>query len=140
MTNPFDDLDMTLGEKRKAGLEVIAKILPPQVAGQTRKAAEGKAFGDYMGELALRNVFSEIWARPGLDLRARSLLTLGILIALRATDELRIHIAVALRNGCTVTEIEEAIYHATAYAGFPAANAARAVAAEVVAGLPPEAQ
>ena len=58
------------------------------------------------------------------------------MIALRATEELRIHIAVALRNGCTVTEIEEAIYHATVYAGFPAANAARAVAAEVVANQP----
>ena len=85
-----------------------------------------------MSELALRNVFAEIWTRPALDLRARSLVTLGILIALRAEGELRFHIGIALNNGVSVAEIEEVLYQASAYAGFPAANTARAIADEVL--------
>jgi 4-carboxymuconolactone decarboxylase len=63
-----------------------------------------------------------------------SLVTLGALIAVRATDELRFHMPIALRNGLTVEEIEEVVYHLTGYAGFPAANAARGIGREV---LPP---
>jgi 4-carboxymuconolactone decarboxylase len=81
-----------------------------------------------MTDIAMDNVFARLWVRPGLDLRARSLLTLGILIALRAYEELEVHFPIALKNGCTIEEIEEVIYHSTAYAGFPAANLARRAA------------
>ncbi|MEZ0341723.1 carboxymuconolactone decarboxylase family protein, partial [Mycobacterium sp. pV006] len=64
----------------------------------------------------------------------RSLVTLGILIALRATDELKFHVTIARNNGLTDDEIAEVIYHATGYAGFPAANAACKVAREVIEG------
>jgi 4-carboxymuconolactone decarboxylase len=84
--------------------------------------------------LSLDNVFGSLWTRPGLGRRERSLVTLGALIAMRATDELRFHMPIALRNGVTVEEIEEVVYHLTGYAGFPAANAARAIGREV---LPP---
>jgi 4-carboxymuconolactone decarboxylase len=57
---------------------------------------------------------------------------MGMLIALRQTDELKVHVKGAIRNGCTVQEIEETIYHATAYAGFPAAVQAAAAATEVL--------
>jgi 4-carboxymuconolactone decarboxylase len=139
--NPADP-NLTEAEKRQIGLEVVAKFLPPEVVHGMDKAVENTGFASYMSELALKNVFSEIWARPGLDFRSRSLVTLGILIALRATDELRFHVAIALRNGCTVEEIEEVLYHSSAYAGFPAANSARAVAAEVIdkAWLKPDSQ
>jgi 4-carboxymuconolactone decarboxylase len=53
---------------------------------------------------------------------------------MRAKDELRFHMPIALRNGLTIEEIEEVVYHLTAYAGYPAANAARAIGREV---LPP---
>ncbi len=85
-------------------------------------------FAAEMGRLAFENVFSQLWVRPGLDLRSRSLLTLGILIALRAHDELMVHVPIALANGVTLKELEEVLYHSTAYAGFPAANSARRVA------------
>ena len=83
-----------------------------------------------MGQLSMDNVFARLWVRDGLDLRARSLLTLGILIALRAHEELKVHFPIALKNGCTIQELEEVIYHATAYAGFPAANTAHRAARE----------
>ena len=134
--NPSDP-SLTETEKRRIGLEVVAKFLPPEAVQGMDKAVDGTGFASFMSELALRNVFSEIWARPGLDFRSRSLVTLGILIALRATEELRFHVAIALKNGVTVQEIEEVLYHASAYAGFPAANSARVIAAEMIgkAGL-----
>lgn len=93
------------------------------------------AHGDFateIGEIAFNNIFSGLWVRPQLDLRARSLVTLGILIALRYDTELRVHTIAALRNGCTVQELEEVIYHASAYAGYPAANTARRIIIETL--------
>jgi len=74
--------------------------------------------------LAVDFVFGSIWTRPGLDRKQRSLVTLGILIALRRTEEFKNHVQIGLKNGLTVAEIEEALIQATAYAGFPAAYAA----------------
>lgn len=118
-------------DRRQAGLDVVAKMLSPEVANALDGAANSPEFGAFIGELALRNVFSELWTRPGLDLRSRSLVTLGILIALRASDELEVHLLTALRNGLSLSEIEEVIYHASGYAGFPAANSARTAALAV---------
>jgi 4-carboxymuconolactone decarboxylase len=77
-------------------------------------------------------VFDKLWSRPGLDLRARSLVTLGILIALGQLDELKLHVVAALRNGCTIKELDEALLHSTAYAGFPRASQATAAAADAL--------
>ncbi|MBA3054549.1 MAG: carboxymuconolactone decarboxylase [Sphingomonadales bacterium] len=88
----------------------------------------GAAFAPETGAIAFENIFARLWVRPGLDQRARSLLTLGILIGLRAEDELQIHMMVALANGVTMQELEEVVYHASGYAGFPAANVARRAA------------
>ena len=64
--------------------------------------------------------------------RDRSLVALGILIALRATDQLRLHVRIARNNGLTEDEIAEVIYHASGHAGFPAANTACRIAREVL--------
>ena len=85
-----------------------------------------------IAEISMDSVFGKLWVREGLDLRARSLVTLGILIALHARDELKVHFPIALKNGCTLKELEEVIYHSTAYAGFPAANIARRAAIETL--------
>ena len=85
-----------------------------------------------ISEISMDSVFAKLWTREGLDLRARSLVTLGMLIAQHARDELKVHFPIALKNGCTLKELEEVIYHATAYAGFPAANVARRAALETL--------
>jgi 4-carboxymuconolactone decarboxylase len=84
-------------------------------------------------DLITRYAWGEIWARPGLDRRTRSCITLGILAALRAEGELALHIRAALRNGLTPAEIKEVLLHVAVYAGVPAANAAFTVAAPIVA-------
>jgi 4-carboxymuconolactone decarboxylase len=66
--------------------------------------------------------------REGLDRRARSLVTLGVLVALRAHDELAVHVRAAVRNGLRPDEISEVLLHTAVYAGMPAALAALRVA------------
>ena len=85
-----------------------------------------------INDIAMDNVFGRLWGREGLSRRDRSLVTLGILIALRATDELKFHVQIARNNGLTEDEIAEVIYHASGYAGFPAANTACKIAREAL--------
>jgi 4-carboxymuconolactone decarboxylase len=73
-----------------------------------------------------------VWARPGLDRRSRSMVTLTSLIALGHHDELALHLRGALRNGLTREEIKEVLLQAAVYCGVPAANAAFRVAQRVL--------
>jgi 4-carboxymuconolactone decarboxylase len=82
--------------------------------------------------------WEQVWSRPGLDLRTRSCLTLGILAALRSEHELGLHVEAAIRLGVTPAEIQEVLLHTAVYAGAPAANAAFAVAQRVLARLSQE--
>lgn len=80
-----------------------------------------------------RYAWGEIWARPGLDRKTRSCITLAALVALGKLEELEMHIRAALRNGLTADEIKEVLLHSAIYCGLPAANAAFAVAQRVLA-------
>jgi 4-carboxymuconolactone decarboxylase len=115
---------------REAGLRLVRELIPAAVVDFDRDF-DHDDFGTELSELALVNVFGRLWTRDGLDRRSRSLVTLGMLIALGASEELRIHFAVARRNGLTREELEEVVYHATGYAGFPRATAAYRIAREV---------
>ena len=79
-------------------------------------------------DLITRYAWGEIWARPGLDRRTRSCMTLVALVALNRMDELAMHVRAARRNGLTPDEIKEVLMHCAVYCGVPAANAAFAVA------------
>ncbi|MFC8178846.1 carboxymuconolactone decarboxylase family protein [Rhodococcus sp. NPDC057297] len=76
-------------------------------------------------------VWGGVWTRSGLDYRSRSLLNLGILIALRAHDELAGHVRGALRNGLSRHEISETVIHTAGYCGAPAALAAMRIVQKV---------
>ena len=84
-----------------------------------------------------RYAWGEIWARPGLDRRARSCITLTALVALGRFDELGMHIRAARRNGLTLDEIKEVLLQTAVYCGVPAANAAFAAAQRVLEGEAP---
>lgn len=66
-------------------------------------------------------VGGRIWTREGIDLKTRSLCSIGILAALGRNNALKLNLQMALRNGCSVAEICEALFQVAAYAGFPAA-------------------
>jgi len=75
-----------------------------------------------------------LWGRTEqLDRRTRSCITIALLTALRAEQELALHVRAGLRNGLTPAEIAEVIMHTAAYAGIPASNSAMKVAKEIVA-------
>ena len=82
--------------------------------------------------LVTRYAWGEIWARPGLDRRTRSCITLTALVALGRDDELALHVRAAVRNGLTPDEIKEVLLQTAIYCGVPSANAAFAIAQGVL--------
>ena len=95
---------------------------------QERTTGFTRPFQDFI----TRYAWGEVWSRPGLDRRARSMITLAALTAVRAEGELELHVRAALRNGLTPEEIAEVLLHTAVYAGVPAANAAFAIAQRVL--------
>ena len=87
----------------------------------------------YLGQVRDTYVYGDIWERPNLTKRDRSMITVAVNQALYATNELRLHMGRALDNGVTQTEISEIIAHVLWYSGFPTGVNAARVAAEVFA-------
>jgi 4-carboxymuconolactone decarboxylase len=90
-------------------------------------------------ELITRYAWGEIWTRPGLDRKTRSLLTIAILASLGRSEELRLHVRATRNTGATRDEVREALLQVAVYAGVPAANSAFAQAAAVYRELDEEA-
>jgi 4-carboxymuconolactone decarboxylase len=84
-----------------------------------------------LAELSANVLFGDVWERPGLSKRDRSLITVATLVALYRTDQLRGHIRRALDNGVTKEEIGEVITHMAFYSGWPTAANAVQVAKQV---------
>lgn len=84
-----------------------------------------------LADLTDKVLYGDIWERPGLSKRDRSLITVAALIAMNRPDQLRSHIALALTNGVTKDEISETITQMAFYAGWPNAVTAVAVAKDV---------
>ncbi|OIR00510.1 carboxymuconolactone decarboxylase family protein [mine drainage metagenome] len=86
-----------------------------------------KAYGDIspaLADLSDRVLFGEVWKRPGLSKRDRSLITVASLVALYRHNELPFHVRYALENGVTREELVELVTHLAFYGGWPVANSA----------------
>jgi 4-carboxymuconolactone decarboxylase len=90
-----------------------------------------EAFQDFI----TRYAWGDVWARPGLDRRTRSIVTLAALTALGAENEIAMHVRAAVGNGLTPAEISEVLLHTAVYSGLPKANAAFAIAQKVLAEM-----
>jgi 4-carboxymuconolactone decarboxylase len=90
------------------------------------------AFTEDFQELITHYAWGEIWARPGLDRRMRSAITLTALVAHGHWEELALHVRAARRNGLADDEIKEVLLQCAIYCGVPAANRAFAVAQRVL--------
>jgi len=120
-------------------LAVLGTLLSGPSAAQQPAAPVGAYdAAPYLGEIRNSVLYGDIWERPQLSPRDRSLITVAVNQALYATNELRIHMGRALDNGVTQAEISELIAHVLWYSGFPTGVNAARVAAEVFAerGLP----
>jgi len=113
-----------------AGLRVRREVLGD--GHVDRALAHATPFSARFQEFITRAAWGDVWARPGLERRDRSLVTLAALVATRAEAELAMHVRAAVRNGLTPDEIGEAILHTALYAGLPAANAAFRIAEQVL--------
>jgi 4-carboxymuconolactone decarboxylase len=104
------------------------------MAGTKEPSAAQKLFGDFdpkLAELSDNVLYADVWERPGLSKRDRSLITVAALIALNRPEQLRAHLQLARKNGVTKDEVVEVITQLAFYAGWPNAINAIAVAKEV---------
>jgi 4-carboxymuconolactone decarboxylase len=113
------------------GMRVRREVLGDE---HVDRAVEGTTeFTSDFQDLITRYAWGEIWARPGLDRKTRSAITLTALVALNHHEELAMHVRAALRNGLTADEIKEVLLQSAIYCGVPAANRAFAIAQRVLA-------
>jgi 4-carboxymuconolactone decarboxylase len=95
-------------------------------------------FSEPMRAFAVRNLWGDIWARPGLDRRSRSIVNLALLSAANRPNELKIHIRAALNNGVTRAEIGEVFLQVALYEGVPTGSDATRTAKSVFAEIDAE--
>jgi 4-carboxymuconolactone decarboxylase len=110
---------------------MTARTSPPSTIGQVRDTFPK------LGEITDKVIFGDVWERPGLGKRDRSLITVAALVALYRPDQLRGHIWRALDNGVKREEIIELITHLAFYCGWPNAGSAAVIAKEVFAERKP---
>lgn len=102
---------------------------PAQAPSRAQQLMGGTA--PKLAELTDDVLYGDIWERPGLSKRDRSLVTISALIALNRPDQLRSHIKIGLQNGLTKDEVVETITHMAFYSGWPSAVSGVAVAKDV---------
>ena len=124
---------MNEDERFEKGLAVRRAVLGD--AHVERSLAKRNDFNTEFQALITRYAWGEIWTRPGLPRHTRSLLTIGLMVALNRTDEFKLHIRAAFNNGVTKDEIREVLLQCAIYAGVPAANSAFHQAEEVFAQM-----
>ena len=112
--------------RRDQGMSVRRAVLGDDHVDRAAAATTG--FTADFQDLITRYAWGEVWARPGLDRRTRSCITLAMLAALGHEEELAMHVRAALRNGLRADEIKEVLLQVAVYAGVPAANRAFRVA------------
>lgn len=117
-------------EKYKKGMAVRREVLGDEYVDKALGAAT--AFTQPLQELVTENCWGEIWTRDAISKRTRSLITIATLAALKAPTELKAHIRGALRNGCTIEEIQEVLLQSAVYCGISAGIDAFRAAREVI--------
>lgn len=97
-----------------------------------RAQANESSFNAPFQDLITRYAWGEIWTRPRLPRKTRSLIVVAMMVALNRPDELRMHLRAAVNNGVTAKEIQEVLLQTAVYCGVPAANSAFHIAEEVI--------
>jgi 4-carboxymuconolactone decarboxylase len=119
------------------GLEIRREVVGDAYVDRSLAAMD--EFNQPLQEYITRYAWGDIWRRPGLDRRARSILNIGMLVALNRPHELKLHLRGAIRNGVTRDEIRECLLQSAVYCGAPASLDAFRTAREVFAEMEAEA-
>jgi len=124
--------DATDETRREQGMRVRREVLSDEhVDGAVARTTP---FTEDFQDFITRVAWGDVWSRPGLDRRSRSIAVLTALIALGHWEELALHVRAARRNGLTDDEIGEVILQSAIYCGVPAANHAFTIAREALEG------
>ena len=121
---------MDTKELHERGLRLRKQIFGEQ-AVSARMSAHGD-FGKPLQEIINAYAYGDVWCRPGLERRIRSLVVLGMTAALNRPAEFSVHVKGALANGCTPEEIREVLLMIAMYCGIPASNDAHRLAVEAM--------
>ena len=116
-------------ELYEKGLKIRREVVGDAYVDAALKSAD--AFSQPMQELVTQYCWGDVWSRPGLDRRSRSLLNLGMIAALNRPDELATHVRGAINNGMTKEEICEAFLQVAVYCGMPAGLTSFKIARQV---------
>ena len=122
---------MSLDQRQQQGRALLEAMLGEDRATETLEHWEKicPAFGEYVEGF----VFGEIWNRPGLDRRTKSLITIAVTAALGRQRAMELNIQMAEQAGCSKEEVTEALLQVAPYAGFPAAWEGLAAASRIFA-------
>jgi 4-carboxymuconolactone decarboxylase len=121
---------MTGDSRYDRGLNIRREVLGDEYVD--RSISSATEFTADFQDFITRYAWGEVWSRPGLDRKTRSVITLAALVALGHLEELKLHVRGALRNGLTEDEIREVLLQCAIYCGVPAANSAFAAARSVL--------
>ena len=121
--------------ERKKGLALFGEIYGTDMAAGMQRQIESGDFGADLAGYACDFAFGEIWSREGMTRKMRSCVVIGMLIALRQSEEIGYHVKMGLANGLTRTELEEILATAVPYCGIPAAQNAKAAMKKALAGI-----
>lgn len=116
--------------KYEAGMVSRRKVLGDEYVDTA--LASATPFTQSLQDMVTENCWGEIWAQGILPDKTRSLVTIATLAALKASTELKAHVRGALRNGCTIEEIQDVLLQSTVYCGVPSGIEAFRAAREVV--------
>jgi len=120
-------------ERFERGLKIRREVLGDGHVDRSLAAAID--FNWPAQEMATEKAWADLWSRPGLDRKSRSLLTLGILAVMNRPQEFKAHVRGAINNGVSVAELQEVLLHLGGYAGFPVGLDAFRLATEVLSEL-----
>ena len=116
-------------KRREEGMKIRRAVLGDTHVDQA--IATQNEFTAEFQDLITRYAWGEIWTRPDLDRKTRSLVTIAMMVALNRSEELQLHLKAASKNGVTRAEIKEVLLQAAIYCGVPAANHAFHMAEQV---------
>jgi alkylhydroperoxidase/carboxymuconolactone decarboxylase family protein YurZ len=112
---------MSARDERLAKGEKMRRQVMSDAYVDSRKSARNAFSGD-LDDMITAFAWGEVWTRPGLDPKVRSVITLTITATRSQWDEFRVHVRGAVNNGMSAEELKEALLHIAVYGGFPAAR------------------
>jgi 4-carboxymuconolactone decarboxylase len=117
------------------GMKIRREVLGADYVDRNMAAAANDEFAMAMQDLTTRYCWGDIWSRPGLDRKTRSMINLSMIAALNRPHELKVHVKGALTNGVSKDEIKEILLQVAVYCGVPAGMDSFRIAREVFAEM-----